>query len=164
MCERGEDPLQIAQHFLAQFSEEEDKVFAGFSSDAEALLKQYRWPGNVRELRNVIHSAVVMSEGPMITSKVLSNQLRISEQQANNLSVASVVSDKAAHKLDTLNSNPLAAVSDDTIEPLSLVEKRAIERAVLICDDNVVQAASALGVSPSTLYRKMQQWQTGNEG
>lgn len=178
LCERDADALQIAQHFLAQFSEEEDKVFAGFSSDAEALLKHYRWPGNVRELRNTIHSAVVMSEGPMITGKVLGSQLRLTEQQLHNISNGDPKSEKAALKLATLNGTlangdlvngvgssgvSVDAFSEGDIEPLSQVERRAIERAVLICNDNVVQAASALGVSPSTLYRKMQQWQTDND-
>lgn len=166
LCERGGDAVQLAQHFLAKFSEEEDKVFAGFSSDAEALLKQYKWPGNVRELRNLIHSAVVMSEGPMITAKVMSSQLKLGEQQMRGLTHQQ--QDKTALQLSTFNGNPAGyssvATDSNDIEPLADIERRAIERAVLICNDNVVQAASALGVSPSTLYRKMQQWQTSHNG
>ena len=43
---------------------------------------------------------------------------------------------------------------------LAEVEKQTIEHAIDICKDNVVKAANQLGVSPSTLYRKIQQWQT----
>jgi two-component system repressor protein LuxO len=42
-----------------------------------------------------------------------------------------------------------------TIITLAEVEKVAIEQAIEMCQDNIVKAASELGVSPSTLYRKM---------
>jgi two-component system repressor protein LuxO len=45
------------------------------------------------------------------------------------------------------------------VHSLASVEKAAIENAIAACDDNIVKAASLLRVSPSTLYRKMQQWQ-----
>ncbi|WP_196302578.1 helix-turn-helix domain-containing protein, partial [Pseudoalteromonas luteoviolacea] len=45
------------------------------------------------------------------------------------------------------------------IVPLSEVERIAIEQALLVCEDNVVKAASLLEVSPSTLYRKIQKWE-----
>ena len=46
-----------------------------------------------------------------------------------------------------------------TIISLAEVEKQAIEQAIDLCEDNIVKAANELGVSPSTLYRKIQQWQ-----
>ena len=170
LSERGDDVAQIAQHFLSQFSQEEDKVVAGFSDDAVALMKRYQWPGNVRELRNLMHRAVVMSEGPMITAKDLMgnmesqslpehgqtqggahhNQARLGVVSGSGVSLAT----------NGLGDGVTGMESIQDIEPLALIERRAIERAVEVCDDNVVQAASALGVSPSTLYRKMQQWQT----
>ena len=175
LSERGSDVLHIAQHFLAKFSEEEDKIFAGFSRDAEALMTKYQWPGNVRELRNVVHSAVVMSEGPMITAKSLSPQLRnehlpsspaVSQQGGRqavngNNGVAQMSEAPAIAGENQLNTASSLGLASDaaSIVPLAQVERAAIERAVEICEDNVVQAASALGVSPSTLYRKMQQWQ-----
>jgi len=45
------------------------------------------------------------------------------------------------------------------IRSLAEVERAAIEHAIAACDDNVVKAAGLLEVSPSTLYRKVQQWQ-----
>lgn len=44
------------------------------------------------------------------------------------------------------------------IEPLWLTEKKAIEQAIALCNGNIPQAAKHLNVSPSTLYRKLQQW------
>lgn len=44
------------------------------------------------------------------------------------------------------------------IRPLAVVEREAIEFAVAACGGNIPRAAAALGVSPSTLYRKKQAW------
>lgn len=153
--DREEDMLQLAQHFLAHFSQLEDKVFVGFSSDAEILLKQYHWPGNVRQLENLIHSAVIMSDGPLITSKCLAMQLKLSPEQSQNLSVQQ----PACRLLPPTSVSPQAEPTEYQIEPLAVVERRVIEQAIAHFDNNVVQAATALGVSPSTLYRKTQQWQ-----
>lgn len=158
--ERDNDPVQIAQFFLTRFSEEEEKIFVGFSADAEMLLSQYHWPGNVRQLRNLIHSAVIMSEGPIITSDDLGRQLKLDRNSINCLSVsaATVVGGSA---VKDNSSSGLAPVSETTfnVEPLADTERKAIERAIRHFEDNVVQAANALEVSPSTLYRKMQSWQ-----
>lgn len=179
LCERGDDVGQIAQHFLAQFSQEEDKVLAGFSDDAITLMKRYQWPGNVRELRNLVHRAVVMCEGPMITANDLNGHLEPGCLQSPGSQNGHLNGSSGKSRFglgphggggmiglgaDGLGANggSLNTEADTaSIEPLAAIERRAIERAVEICDDNVVQAASALGVSPSTLYRKMQQWQEG---
>ncbi len=46
----------------------------------------------------------------------------------------------------------------DIIRPLSVVERETIERAIDAYDGNIAQAASALRISPSTIYRKQAQW------
>ena len=59
----------------------------------------------------------------------------------------------------TSKDDPLQTVNSFTeVRSLAAVEKAAIEHAIAACDENVVKAASLLEVSPSTLYRKMQQW------
>ena len=62
--ERGEDVLQIARRFLAEFAKEEGKRFDGFTPQAERLLLEYDWPGNVRQLQNVVRNIVVLHAGP----------------------------------------------------------------------------------------------------
>lgn len=158
--ERDNDPMQLAHHFLSQFSQQEERIYAGFSPDAEALISQYDWPGNVRQLRNTMHSAVVMSEGPVISADVLKMQLKLDKQTFQQLSVK-----RRAPAPDILlnesQGDPGKQESDSPtqIAPLAKVERMAIEHAIDHYDDNVVKAASALEVSPSTLYRKIQQWQ-----
>ncbi|QCZ94746.1 sigma-54-dependent transcriptional regulator [Salinimonas iocasae] len=168
--ERDNDAVQIANQFLQQFAASEEKEFVGFSSDAEVFLSQYSWPGNVRQLQNLIHSCVIMNEGPLLTSKQLGEQLRLPSDQLNQLSVArrsSIATQPSTDSAqpeavipmpDTMDAR-LAGYDSDKVEPLAVTERKAIEHAIAFYGDNVVQAAGALGVSPSTLYRKIQSWQ-----
>jgi two-component system, repressor protein LuxO len=54
--------------------------------------------------------------------------------------------------------------SDGEIVPLWLIEKRAIEHAITLCQGNIPKAAELLRISPSTIYRKRQAWAAGEEG
>jgi two-component system repressor protein LuxO len=55
-------------------------------------------------------------------------------------------------------NSPLNASIDKRIVPLNEVEKFYIERAIELCDGNISQSAKYLGINPSTIYRKLQQW------
>jgi len=159
--ERDDDIVQLAEHFLNHFSELEGKVFAGFSSGAEKLIKLYSWPGNVRQLQNIIHSSTVMSEGPLISEEIIVQQLG---RQYNPANSTSSVQNKGLTSCSIERSPSTfghrTSELPSSIITLAEVEKEAIEQAIELCEDNIVKAASELGVSPSTLYRKMQQWQT----
>ncbi len=154
---RDSDVIQLAAHFLTEFSEEENKLFAGFSEKAQATLTNYNWPGNIRQLRNLVHSCVIMSDGPLIDEKVIGQQLKdTSAKQTPPQKPSQILKSTDMQIDDAVNQQ-----SDNSeIIPLALVERRAIEHAIQVSEDNIVQAASSLGVSPSTLYRKIQQWQT----
>lgn len=159
--ERDNDILKLAEHFLSHFSDIEGKVFAGFSSGAEALINSYSWPGNVRQLQNIIHSSTVMSEGPLISEKIIAQQLGRQNKQEEPVFNTKVQSDfSTINQTNQTTNAPQGNHSPSSIITLAEVEKQAIEQAIDSCQDNIVKAASELGVSPSTLYRKIQQWQT----
>jgi len=159
--ERDNDILKLAEHFLSHFSDIEGKVFAGFSSGAEALIKSYSWPGNVRQLQNIIHSSTVMSEGPLISEKIIAQQLGRQNKQEKPVFNTKIQSDiSTINQINQTTNAHQVNHSPSSIITLAEVEKQAIEQAIDSCQDNIVKAASELGVSPSTLYRKIQQWQT----
>src|SRR5215210_8048655 len=70
--ERKEDINQLAGFFLRRFAGELKKRIEGLSPDAVKLLMRYNWPGNIRELENAIERAVLLTEGPQLTSLDLS--------------------------------------------------------------------------------------------
>jgi two-component system repressor protein LuxO len=138
--ERGRDVIDIAYSLLAFMAREEEKDFIQFTPQVTDLFTRYSWPGNVRQLQNVIRHAVVLHQGQEITIPMLPPQI----QEATDVSTTPV------H----------GGVHNDTIEPLWVTEKRAIENAIEKSGGSVNKAASSLEVNPSTLYRKIKQWQS----
>jgi two-component system, NtrC family, response regulator AtoC len=66
--ERKEDIPFLSEYFLRRSAAETKKNVIGISEDAQAMLVAYEWPGNVRELANVIERAVVLGQGPEIST------------------------------------------------------------------------------------------------
>ena len=64
--DRGDDIQMLIDFFLNHFKVQHGKPQTVLSDSANSRLLEYQWPGNVRQLRNVIDSAIVMSEGDMI--------------------------------------------------------------------------------------------------
>jgi PAS domain S-box-containing protein len=64
--ERGEDIVQLAQHFLEQTCHDFGRDVLKLTRAHAANLKAYGWPGNIRELKNVIERAVILSPGNVL--------------------------------------------------------------------------------------------------
>jgi PAS domain S-box-containing protein len=64
--ERGEDVVQLAQHFLEQTAKDFGREPMTLTRSQAADLRAYDWPGNVRELKNVIERAVILSPGQVL--------------------------------------------------------------------------------------------------
>jgi DNA-binding NtrC family response regulator len=69
--ERGQDILQLADHFLRIFSASMNKPMRRIAPAAQQKLLAHHWPGNVRELRNVIERAVILETADEIQSRSL---------------------------------------------------------------------------------------------
>jgi len=70
--ERREDIPALVDHFVHKHSQRIGRRIERMEDDVLAGLQQYDWPGNVRELENTIERAVVLSPGPVITSRAVS--------------------------------------------------------------------------------------------
>jgi two-component system repressor protein LuxO len=141
--ERGEDVIEIAYSLLGFMSKEEGKNFLRLAAEVVERFIQYEWPGNVRQLQNVLRNVVVLNQGKEITLNMLPPPLNKPKEKHLRL-------------VQYDESKP----SIREIFPLWMTEKIAIERAIDACDGNIPKAASYLEVSPSTIYRKLQSWNT----
>ncbi len=150
--DRGEDVVQIARVFLADYAREEGKAITGFAPEVEARLRAYDWPGNVRQLQNVVRNVVVLHDGPQVTVAMLPPQL-----------VAPLPVAAGPSAVPPAIPASLAG-DDDSVPPLWRMEKDLILRALRLCGDDVPRAALMLEISPSTVYRKLQQWRNAGEG
>lgn len=146
--ERGEDVLLIAQAMLKRYAKEDGKRFKTFSPAASARLTAYPWPGNVRELINAVRAAVALNDAEVVQEAMLPAKLLA---PAGALELAAPGRAPAA----AMPAAPAAAAS---VRPLAVVEREAIEQAMRIFSGNITQAARALAVNPSTIYRKMTSW------
>jgi len=166
--DRGHDVMAIAQILLEKFNTDLGKEFTGFSEEATAIMLNYSWPGNVRELQNVVENVVIMNSGTQILPDMMPNVIQASETTTSDPPevkdpVANTSQSFVSPETRTLSEEPqqitTAPDSPDQIQPLWLSEKQAIEEAIRICRDNIPLAAAHLGVSPSTIYRKMKGWE-----
>ncbi len=143
--ERKDDILLLAQHFLLKYTKEENKSLNSCAPEIQAILLHYDWPGNVRELQNVINNIVVLNNGKEVTHAMLPAPLNTikpyySENQIKNI-----------HPISKKRLPPT------NIIPLLEREKEIIEEAIVSCG-SIYKAAQMLEISPSTIYRKRQNW------
>jgi DNA-binding NtrC family response regulator len=126
--ERREDIPLLAMHFLGQHARRYRKTLGGFDAAAFQALKSYAWPGNVRELDHAVERAVLLAHDSVV--------------HAGDLSLT------AAHE------------STARLEEMSLeeVERFLIQKTIARFDGNVSQAAKALGLSRSGLYRRLKKY------
>jgi DNA-binding NtrC family response regulator len=130
--DRREDVPVLVNHFLGPLAQKYGKNLGGFDSDAMRALRDHRWPGNVRELQHVVERSILMTQDDTITVDDLG--LRSRAESASRL-------------------------EDLTLED---ADQYLIQKALERHDGNVSDAAEALGLSRSALYRRLQR-QTGDD-
>src|SRR5712691_5253707 len=123
--ERREDIPLLASHFGRRHAARYRKRISGFTADAMQALRTYPWPGNVRELDHTIERAVLMAEDSSV--------------RAHDLGLGTGAN----------GATPLDQMS------LEEVERVLIQKALTRASGNVSDAAKALGLSRSALYRRL---------
>ena len=130
--QRHRDLLPLAEHLLRFFSEQGKKPLSGFTEEAKAALLRYPWPGNVRELRNALERGVLLAPGPLIDLADLPAAVR----------------------------RPSPSLVGQAGGPGTLHELEAEHiRRVLSSASTLEDAATLLGIDPSTLYRKRKKYE-----
>lgn len=124
--ERAGDIVSLAETFIHELNEQYGLGPKRIGDDLRAVLEGHGWPGNVRELRAVVESMYVLSENDLLSSADLPPDLAV--------------------------TRPAPAASLQTIADL---ERDAIARELVAQAGNRSRVARALGISRSTLYRKL---------
>lgn len=137
--ERKEDIPLLCQHFLAKFAQRANCPPPRIRKDAMKMLISYDWPGNVRELENVIERAVALEASEEITPESLPfgpGLLRRLEEEV------------PPRRFNF-------AEEEDALTTLEELEKKYIEHVLGRLSGNYTKTARALGISLSTLKRKV---------
>ncbi|MCX7282743.1 MAG: sigma-54 dependent transcriptional regulator [Novosphingobium sp.] len=153
--ERTGDVRELAEAFLQRFAREEGKTFNALGAAQVAMLEQHSWPGNVRELQNVMRRAAVMHPGPDLPASAFPMVSQSLHAVAAEAPMSAASASLTAYSATTDLEAVARAVRGLTLDEL---ERIAIEAAIVEVGGSLPSAAKALGVSPSTLYRKRERW------
>ena len=85
LCERREDIVLLAMHFLKATSARYGRNVEAFAPDALELLFSAAWPGNVRQLLNVVEQVVALSSSSLIPASLVQQALREEPPQLASL-------------------------------------------------------------------------------
>jgi DNA-binding NtrC family response regulator len=128
---RQSDIPLLAHHFCNKYSRRYQKQIRSIAGDVLDRLLHYPWPGNVRELENVLERAVIMADRDRITTVHLPSTAA-----------------------DALPADFLC----DGLISLVEMEKVLIERTLQSLNGHKGRTAEILGISPTSLWRKMKQY------
>ncbi len=141
--ERREDIPLLFGHFARRLAEEMERPVPEVTADALAALVAHDWPGNLRELQNAVRFALLASRGRRIEKRHLPAEARAAGGRA---------------------PAPTAESSVSLVDPVTgrfktreRIEREVFARAVEAAGGNMRRAASWLGVSRSTLYRRLRE-------
>jgi DNA-binding NtrC family response regulator len=167
--ERTEDIPELARHFAARFAAEEGKRITAISTEALALLSQYRWPGNVRQIENAVFRAVVLADGETIG---INEFPHIAAQLGDDRGLPIMGASAAAQSLtalvpgDTLPVETPALTfptstlkltgADGHVRALDEIERDVIRYAISHYRGQMSEVARRLKFGRSTLYRKLE--------
>ena len=132
--ERGEDIVQLAQHFLEQTCKDFGRAALTLTRAQTANLRAYNWPGNVRELKNVIERAVILSTGKVLRLDLSMPGLKVD--------------------IDAIADTSIASNEVLTEKDMQDFQKNNIEKALEQSNwkvSGIGGAAELLGVRPTTL-------------
>ena len=140
--ERMEALPALTGRFVQRFSARFGKRVHNIDEHAQALLTNYTYPGNIRELESIIAHAVIMSEDGVIRARDLPDHVR------QGIGSRLALPNYAANSIPTL----------------SQMEEQLIRSALEKLDGNQTKAAKRLGISRSTLWRKMKEYDIAPRG
>lgn len=129
--ERKEDIDLLVEHYLTIYSKKYQKEFKKLRANTLNALKTYSWPGNIRELQHTIERAVILCD---------SDELLPTDFMLGNSESATAENDNDNFKLDD-------------------IEKATIIRALKMHSGNITLAARELGLTRTSLYRRMDKYE-----
>jgi DNA-binding NtrC family response regulator len=129
--ERLEDIPLLANHFLKHYAVKYEKSVSRISEGAMTRMNKHPWPGNIRELQHAIERAVILSNSTVLQPEDF-NFTPVTQKEEGQLS------------LEQYN--------------LEEVEKLLIRKVLKKYNGNITQAASELGLTRSSLYRRLEKY------
>ncbi len=138
---RKEDIPLLVNRFLHYFSEKHQKRMASISHDAMKYLISYDWPGNVRQLKNALESAVVLSNGEILDTTDLPEEIKHPRDNA-------LPSGSIDYNLTFRDAKKIL---------IENFERDFIKKKLEECDGNISRTAEALDMHRQNLQQKIRE-------
>jgi DNA-binding NtrC family response regulator len=136
--ERVQDIAPLVRALTARFNTKFRKDLFDVNPLALEALENFPWPGNIRQLENFVQQAVLLSSGPELLLEHLPQQVR---------------DYRASHRATTVSARP-----DTLVHNREMLERNMIQRILEKNGYSRARAATALGISRVTLYKKMKKY------
>jgi DNA-binding NtrC family response regulator len=127
--ERKQDIPLLTAEFLNGFSVRENRPYILADGVLDAFMS-HDWPGNVRQLKNTIERAVVLAPAGRITLNDLPDDFLMYCRKPE---------------------------IDQAVKPMKVLERQAVNEALLLCGGNISKAAKQLGISRKTFYKRLKE-------
>ncbi len=128
--DRREDIPLLVDYFMRMFAKKYQKTLTGVSAPALRKLEKYQWPGNIRELRHTLERAIILADSSML---------------------------QPADFMFPESEKDIEGVVFDNYN-LENVEKTVIRKALKKHEGNVSHTAKELGLTRTSLYRRMEKY------
>jgi DNA-binding NtrC family response regulator len=180
---RRGDILELAEHFLRNYTSNNKTIEYKLTKDAVDLLTSYDWPGNIRELKNAVESAAALSKNEILSADSFFALLSSNKNERDynylpihlnrppeTLDREMIYRALIEIKKDLIELKHMAVKNNgdehlqtldipvDEIIPLDELEKRAIINALVYSKYNKRKTAGLLKISEKTLYRKLKDY------
>lgn len=133
--ERLQDIPLLIDHYVGLFAKKYKIAVKPLSSATMDELCRYPWPGNIRELQHLVERAVIMADQGLLQFQLNNNPMPVTTTMSTN---------EALLTANTLN--------------LEAIERIAVEKALRKNSGNISHAAKELGITRTSLYRKMEKY------
>lgn len=141
---RGNDTEVLSRYFNEKYCRKMCWQIPDISPEAQKIINKYNWPGNVRQLQNAINYAINTAQDNVINANNLPDYILLDNSHIN------------------LSGTTTTVGQLDEVLSIKKLEKAAIDLALLQSHNSIPRAASLLGMSKATLYRKLKEY-TDNE-
>ena len=173
----------LIRYFILKYKEAHGKDIVDLEPAAQYALTRYAYPGNIRELENIVEHAIVLSENGVIRLEDLPEDVQAEAREkqfaiphmTESATAAQAIEDQtgaAEMAVPAANAvvKPAASVAftpaeqGEDIISLEEMERRHILHALSVCKGNQTEICEKLGISRSTLWRKMKALKIQMEG
>ncbi|MFZ3170852.1 MAG: sigma 54-interacting transcriptional regulator [Carboxydocellales bacterium] len=154
--QRKDDLLPLASFFIEKINRRMGRQVTVIHAETLDLLQRYHWPGNVRELENVIERAINVASGEMLTPDTLPDDLFNLEAHLNSDNLATGRKNLVEENSKLEQPEPTVTLQVQARRSGKKLKWEVIRQAIDRNEGNLTHAAKELGISRSTLYRKLE--------